>query len=208
VRGDERPGLVHVPGGPELYLLRARRQTSLRLTPQEIHDIGLAEVARIRAEISTLGQRVFGTGDVAAIQRRLRSDPALHFTSREEVEAKARESLERARAAVPALFGRLPETDCIVVRVPEHEERDTTIAYYRQPQPGVPGRYFINTYDPTSRPRYDAEVLAYHESIPGHHLQIALAQELEGLPTFRRHLGSTAFVEGWALYTERLCEEL
>ena len=212
VRGDDRPGIVHVPGGLEAYAVRVRRETSLDLTPEQIHRIGLDEVARIRGEIADLGERVFGTRDVAAIQARLRSDPALHFTTRDEVEAKARESFERARAAVPALFGRLPETDCIIVRVPEHEERDTTIAYYRRPIEGATGeqalgRYFINTYAPTTRPRYDAEVLAYHEAIPGHHTQLALAQELE-LPLFRRHTGSTAFVEGWALYTERLCEEL
>jgi uncharacterized protein (DUF885 family) len=210
VRDDRHPGLAHVPGGRELYALLVLRETSLELEPEAVHAIGLAEVARIQGEIAELGERAFGTRDLAEIQRRLRQDPALHFTTREEVEAQARRSLERANAAVPAVFGRLPAGACTVVRVPEHEERDTTIAYYRAPSGDgrLPGRYFINTYDPTSRPRYDAEVLAYHEAVPGHHLQIALAQELEGLPHLRRHRGSTAFVEGWALYSERLCQEL
>ncbi len=209
-RDDDHAGLSWVPGGAEAYDLRIRRQTSLELSAAEIHAIGLAEVAHIRAEIADLGERVFGTREVAEIQRRLRTDAALHFATRDEVEAKAAACLERANEVVPVAFGLWPVSDCEVVRVPEHEERDTTIAYYRNPAAdgSRPGRYFINTFAPTTRPRYDAEVLAYHEAVPGHHLQIAIAQELAGLPLVRRHRGSTAFVEGWALYTERLCEEL
>jgi uncharacterized protein (DUF885 family) len=107
-------------------------------------------------------------------------------------------------------FGILPQADCEVVRIAAHEEKDSTIAYYRRPAPdgSRPGRYFINTFAPETRPRYEAEVLAYHEGIPGHHLQIAIAQELTSIPLFRRHTGSTAFVEGWALYTERLSDEM
>jgi uncharacterized protein (DUF885 family) len=209
-RSDEQPGLSSMPGGPELYGQLILVHTGLPLTPEEVHAFGLAEVARIRAEISRLGQALLGTGDVAEIQRRLREDPELHFRTREEVEDKAREALRRATLAMPECFGLLPAAPCIVVRIGEHEERDTTIAYYRGPAAdgSLPGRYFINTYAPETRPRYEAEVLAFHEAIPGHHLQVAIAQEREGLPRFRREEGSTAFVEGWALYTERLCDEL
>ena len=209
-RDDERPGVLHVSGGDAYYRLRIRRETSLVLEPEEIHAIGLAEVARIRAEIAALGERVFGTRDVAAIQARLRTDPALHFTSAEEIEAKARAALARAEAAVPRAFGRLPAAACEVVPIPAHEAPFTTVAYYRQPAADGtrPGRYYVNTYAPTTRTRYEAEVLAYHEAVPGHHTQIAIAQELAGLPLVRRHQGSTAYVEGWALYTERLCDEL
>jgi uncharacterized protein (DUF885 family) len=209
-RDDEHPGLAHVEGGANTYARLIRRHTSLDLSAEKIHAIGLEEVARIRAEIADLGERVFGTRDVSEIQSRLRSDPELHFANRDEVEAMAAACLDRANEVVPAAFGLWPEAPCVIVRVPEHEERDTTIAYYRGPAAdgSRPGRYFINTYAPTTRPRYDAEVLAYHEAIPGHHLQIAIAQELEGLPLLRRHSGTTAYVEGWALYTERLCEEL
>ena len=210
-RGEDESGVSHVPGGDAWYLLCVRRETGLALSPAEIHEIGLAEVARVRAEIAGLGERVFGTRDVAEVQRRLRADPALHFETSAEVEAKAREALARAQAAVPRAFGRVrPQAPCEVVPIPAHEAPYTTVAYYREPavDGSRPGRYYVNTYAPTTRTRYEAEVLAFHESVPGHHLQIAIAQELAGLPLVRRHQGSTAFVEGWALYTERLSGEL
>ncbi|HYS71576.1 MAG TPA: DUF885 domain-containing protein, partial [Thermoplasmata archaeon] len=127
-----------------------------------------------------------------------------------EVAAKAEQAVARAKAAIPRFFGRLPKADCEVVRMGEHEEKHSTIAYYRQPAAdgSRPGRYYINTSAPETRPRYEAEALAYHEAIPGHHLQIAISQELEGIPAFRKHLGVTAFVEGWGLYSERLADEM
>jgi uncharacterized protein (DUF885 family) len=212
-RSDEEPGLMYVSGGQAAYRTLIREHTSLPVDecdPQAIHDFGLVEVARIRAEISELGEKVFGTTDVAVIQEKLRSAPDLHFATRDEVEGKATEAMYRAQARMSEYFGLLPEAACEVVRISPYEEKDTTIAYYRQPAAdgSRPGRYFINTYAPETRPRYEAEVLAYHEAIPGHHLQLAIAQELEGLPLFRRFGGSTAYVEGWALYTERLCDEM
>jgi uncharacterized protein (DUF885 family) len=111
---------------------------------------------------------------------------------------------------MPSLFGRLPKAPCVVKPIPESEAPYTTIAYYRQPVPdgSQPGEYRINTYEPQTRPRFEAEVLAYHESIPGHHLQVAISQELPDVPAFRRNLIANAFVEGWALYTERLADEV
>ena len=212
-RDDLRPGLAYLPGGPTAYATMIRRHTTLpedECDPEAIHAFGLQEVERIRSEISALGLGAFGTSDVAVIQERLRTDPSLHFATREEVEAKAAEALARAYVKAPEFFGILPEAECEVVRIAPYEEKDTTIAYYRGPAAdgSRPGQYFINTYAPETRPRYEAEVLAYHEAVPGHHLQIAIAQELEQLPLFRRYGGSTAFVEGWALYTERLCDEM
>ena len=209
-RPEDRAGLCALPGMWAIYDKTLRIHTSLPLTAQAIHDTGLAEVARIDEEMRTLGARALGTGDLAQVQARLRSDPALHFRTREEVEAKATEALRRAEAAVPQWFGKLPRTPCVVRRIEEHEEKFSTIAYYRQPAAdgSRPGTYYINTYAPDTRPRYEAEALAFHEAVPGHHTQIAFAQELSGVPEFRKHTGPTAYVEGWALYTERLCDEM
>jgi uncharacterized protein (DUF885 family) len=153
---------------------------------------------------------VLGTTDIAEIQKKLRTDPAMHFANAGEVEAKAAETLARAKAALPGYFNVLPKADCEVKVMGMYEAPYSTIAYYREPAAdgSRPGYYMINTYKPETRPRYEAEALAFHESIPGHHLQIAIAQELQGIPEFRKHLGVTSFVEGWALYTERLANEM
>lgn len=209
-RPEERPGICHLPGGREAYVRLIRVHTSLDLTPDELHATGLAEVAKINSEMEALGEKVFGLGDRAKVLSKLRTDPALYFSSRDEVEEKAESALAKAKATIGKWFGRLPKADCAVVRMGEHEEKHSTIAYYRQPAAdgSRPGSYFINTYQPETRPRYEAEALAYHESIPGHHLQIAIAQELAGLPEFRKNSGVTAFVEGWGLYSERLADQM
>jgi uncharacterized protein (DUF885 family) len=209
-RPDDEPGLSHVPGGAAAYRAMIRVHTTLDLEPQSIHETGLREIARIDAEFVELGRRLLGTTDLATTLAALRADPALHFSTADEVFATAVASLERAQAATPAWFGRLPQAPCEVIRIPEHAEAHQTIAYYAWPamDGSRPGRYYINLYEPTTRPRYEAEALAFHEAVPGHHLQIAIAEELEGLPAFQRMLGSTAFAEGWGLYTERLSEEM
>ncbi len=212
-RSDDRPGLKYLPDGAGIYAQLMHEHTSLPLAecdPKAIHEYGLAEVKRIRLEIALLGQKLFGSSRVPEIQAKLRDDPAMHFATREEVMAKASEALTRARGKLRGFFGLVPLTSCEVVPIPSFEEEASTIAYYRQPSAdgARPGRYYVNTSAPETRPRYEAEVLAFHEAIPGHHLQIAIAQEREALPRFRRHGGSTAFVEGWALYSERLCDEM
>ena len=209
-RDEAHVGICHLPGGLETYASLARAHTTTDRSPQEIHEIGLAEIARIDAEIVELGGRVLGTRDLPTTLAALRGDPSVHFSSGEEIVGVAERSLARAVAAIPAWFGRLPQAQCVVVRMQAHEEQHATIAYYREPpQDGSrPGRYYINTYAPQTRPRYEAEALAFHESVPGHHLQIAIGQELEHLPAFRRHAETTAFVEGWGLYAERLADEM
>ncbi len=209
-RDDARPGLAAVPGGAEAYARLARANTTLGLDPDEIHRIGLEETARIDAEFCELGGRLLGTSDRAAVIELLRTDPALHFATSDEVFAVAEASLARANAAIGDWFGRLPEARCIVVAMAEHEAKHSTIAYYRQPAAdgSRPGSYSINTTEPSTRPRYEAETLAFHEAVPGHHLQVAIAQELEGLPAFRRLTGPNAYIEGWALYSERLAAEM
>lgn len=209
-RPSPQPGLMHIPGGVEAYRRLIRHHTSLDLDADAIHATGLREIARIDAEFLELGGRALGTHDLTATLERLREDPSLFFSTRDEVQAKATEALARAREAIPDWFGVLPAAPCEVVRMEAHEEKHSTLAYYRQPAAdgSRPGQYFINTYQPETRARYEAEALAYHEAIPGHHLQLAIGQERTDLPAFRRHLGPTAYVEGWGLYTERLSDEM
>ena len=209
-RPQDRPGIMHVRDGSRAYSKLIRFHTSLDLTADQLHQTGLNEVARINSEMEDLGEKVFGTRDRAKVLDRLRTDRSLYFDSRDEVEATAERSLARAKAAIPKWFGRLPKADCVVVRMEEHEEKHSTVAYYRQPAAdgSRPGSYYINTSAPETRPRYEAEALANHESIPGHHLQIAIAQELVDVPDFRRYTGVTALVEGWGLYAERLSDEM
>ncbi len=210
-RPPERAGLAALPDGPNCYRKMIRVHTSLDMTPDEIHQLGLERVAIFRRDLAALGQKVLGTSDVAEIQRRLRGDPKMFFKTSDEIEAKARETLSRALAAVPNWFGRIqPKARCEVKVMGMHEAPHSTIAYYRPPSADGkrPGTYMINTYLPETRPRYEAEALAFHESVPGHHLQIAVAQELTGLPEFRKHQGVTAYVEGWGLYAERLADDM
>ena len=157
-----------------------------------------------------LGSRLLGTKDLRDTLQALRKDKDLYFGSRDEIADVARASLARANDAIGEWFGRLPKAPCEVVVMPAHEEKHSTIAYYRDPAAdgSRPGQYYINTYAPETRPRYEAETLAFHEAVPGHHLQLAIMQELTDLPAFRRFNGSTAYIEGWGLYTERLSEEM
>jgi uncharacterized protein (DUF885 family) len=209
-RPQNRPGIAHLPLGSENYRALICFHTSLALSPEEVHDTGLREVARINGEMEMLATRVLGVPSRKDALHRLRTDRSLYFSTRDEVAAKAESALARAKAAIPKWFGRLPKADCEVVRMGEHEEKHSTIAYYREPAAdgSRSGRYYINTSAPETRPRYEAEALAYHESIPGHHLQLAIAQELPSIPDFRKYSGVTAFIEGWGLYTERLADEM
>lgn len=208
-RPDGQVGLVALPGGVQVYERLIRRHTTLELNAAEIHQMGLGELRRIHAELRTLGASVLGTDDLPAILTALRTDPRLYFDTAEAVEAKARAAVAAAEAALPRFFGHLPQDRCEVRRVPDYEAPYTTLGYYMPPAPGErSGAYYVNTYAPTTRPRHEAEVLAFHEAIPGHHTQIALAMELGELPAFRRNAMFTAYVEGWALYAERLAVEM
>jgi uncharacterized protein (DUF885 family) len=209
-RPEDRPGVVHLPGGAEAYRTAIRVHTTLDLDPEEIHATGLREIERIDGEFVELGRRVLGTTDLASTLAVLRDDPSFRFSTADEVFETAKRSLARAQDALDGWFGRIPNAACVVVPVPSHSEVHQTIAYYSWPamDGSRPGRYYINLHAPETRPRYEAEALAFHESVPGHHLQIAVAQELPGLPAFQRMLGSTAYAEGWGLYTERLSDEM
>jgi uncharacterized protein (DUF885 family) len=209
-RPSDRPGLLHVPDGEAAYRTLIRTHTTLDLDPVEVHDRGLAEIEQIDRAFADLGAKVLGVHGLDATLRALRGDPALRFARAEEVFAVARDTLARAEAAVPAWFGRLPVAGCEVLPIPSETAAHQTLAYYAWPalDGSRPGRYYINLDAPETRPRYEAEALAFHEAVPGHHTQIALAQELADLPAFQRALGTTVFAEGWGLYTERLADEM
>ncbi len=206
----DHEGLAGLPDGEACYRATILNHVGLPMSPDELHTLGLSEIARTDREIAALGQRVLGTPDLASTIVRLRTDKALYFTSGEEILAAAQKALDRARAATPQFFSVLPKADCVMREIPAYEAPYSTIAYYRQPHydGSKPGEYFVNTYKPETRPRFELEALTWHESIPGHHTQIAIAQELGALPAFRKLDGSTAYVEGWALYTERLADEM
>ena len=209
-RPEEKTGVRWLPDGEDVYARAIRRHTSLDLAPLEIHNIGLEEIARLEDEYRNLGAEVLGTSNLDEIYERLRNDPALRFETGEQVVAAAQSAMDRARAAIPDWFGRLPVADCVMLEMPTAGAADAPIAYYLPPAAdgSRPGRYFINTTEPTTRTRFEAEALAFHESIPGHHLQLAIAQELEDIPEFRKHALVTVYVEGWGLYTERLADEM
>lgn len=209
-RPPERSGLCHLPDGGEVYAAQVRQYTTLEGDPHEIHESGLAEIDTLADEYREMAGPVLGTRHLDEILDRLRDDPELRFRTSAEVREQAERALARANDAVPDWFGRLPETPCTVREMNPHEAEHGTIAYYSRPSTdgSRPGTYFVNTTHPETRTRFESEVLAFHEAVPGHHLQIALTQEREDLPTFRQHSSVTAYVEGWALYTERLAEEM
>jgi uncharacterized protein (DUF885 family) len=208
-RGDKE-GLASLPGGDACYRAAILDHVGLTKSPDELHKLGLAEIERTDRELAALGKTALHTNDLKSTITKLREDRALYFTNREDLLAAAQKQLDMAKAAIPRFFAVLPKTDCVMREIPPYEAPYTTIAYYREPHfdGSKPGEYFVNTYKPETRARYEIAALSAHESIPGHHLQIALSQEMGDQPLFRKLDGSTAFVEGWALYTERLADEM
>ncbi|WP_433871536.1 DUF885 domain-containing protein [Saccharopolyspora sp. CA-218241] len=209
-REDRRPGLCWLPGGPEIYRRLIRAHTTTEREPDELHDTGLAHLRQVRAELGAVGERAFGTGDPDEVLERLRTDPALRWRDAAEMLGTARTAIGRAEAAAPGWFGRLPDQPCEVREVPGPASPSTPLGFYLSPalDGSRPGVYFANTADADQRPRYNAEVIAFHEVIPGHHLQLGLAQELGGLPLLRRLISINSYTEGWGLYTERLADEM
>jgi prolyl oligopeptidase len=203
------PGVRALPRGEERYAFEVRRHTTTELSPTEVHDLGLREIARIRGEMETIREAVGFSGSLRDFFAHLRADPALHHTSTDRYLEEYRGILREMNARLPQLFGRLPRAACELKEMESWRAQAAPTAYYYSPPDdgSRPGYFYVNTYDLSSRPRYSMEALAYHEAVPGHHLQLALQQELE-LPDFRRHRGFTAFVEGWGLYSERLPKEV
>jgi uncharacterized protein (DUF885 family) len=210
-RDDQHAGLCHLADGPELYHSAIRRHTSLQLGAEEIHQIGLDEIAALADEYRSIGSGPFDTTDLEEIFRHLRSDADLRYDDRAEILDAAGASLARAKDAMGDWFGVVPRADCVIEPVPEFMEAAMPPAYYWPPSPegGRPGTYYVNTHHPGEQSRVESQAIGYHESIPGHHLQIAIATELPDLPIFqRRSMSNTAYVEGWGLYAERLADEM
>jgi uncharacterized protein (DUF885 family) len=199
-----------LPNGEAWYQTNVALRTTTDLTPRQIHDIGLAEVKRIRAEMDEIIASTGFEGGFEEFLQFLRTDPQFYHTTPDALMREYRDIAKRADPELAKLFGLLPRTPYGVIEVPDYAAKSTTTAYY-QPgslKAGRPGYYFANTYALDTRPRWEMEALSLHEAVPGHHLQIALQQELEGLPWFRQTPSYTAFVEGWGLYAESLGEEM
>jgi uncharacterized protein (DUF885 family) len=199
-----------LPDGKAWYAYNVRNQTTTSLTPEQIHQIGLAEVARIRKQMDELIASTGFKGTFEEFLTFLRTDPRFFYDKPEDLLAGYRDIAKRIDPELVKLFGKLPRLPYGVIPVPSYSEKSQTTAYYDggSLEAGRPGYFYANTYDLKSRPKWEMEALTAHEAVPGHHLQVAIAQELEGVPQWRKYEGYTAFVEGWGLYAESLGPEM
>jgi len=211
-RPDDQVGIRFVPGGEEGYLAAVRRHTTTDLTPEEIHQIGLDCITDLQVEWADLGSRVFGTSDVPEILSRMRDDRSMRFTESSQIVDTVTDALRRAEEVRNNWFPVYQIADCIIEEINPIEAGNAALAYYRPPagDGSRPGAHCVLTASPQDRFIYEYEALAFHESTPGHHLQISVAQTLTHLPDYRRFLDAEVcgYVEGWGLYTERLADEM
>jgi len=207
--GRTDPGISSLPDGAKYYQFLIRRTTTTDLTAEQIHQIGLDEVKKDEAEMLAIAQKL-GFSDLPSFRASLKANPKLKATSRQALLDAYQGYLTPMQARLPQLFGTLPKAKFEVVPVPDYLEKTSAPAYYERgaPDGSRPGRLFIDTYNATDRNLYSVEDIAYHEGLPGHHLQISIAQELQGIPTFRKYQGYTAYSEGWGLYSERLGKDV
>lgn len=210
-RDDAHVGILNVPGGEGIYADSVRRHTTTALDAASIHQLGLDIIAEQRESWRALGLSALGTSDFDEIRRRLRDDPALRFETREQIIGVAEAALARAEAARPLAFPHVDIPSCVIEEINPIDAEHAALAYYRPPAAdgSRPGAHCLLTTDPSSRYSYEYEALAFHESTPGHHLQLATAQTLD-IPRYRRYLDTElcGFIEGWGLYAEKLADEL
>ena len=207
--GRDKPGIDALPDGAKYYQFLIKRTTTTNLTAAQIHQIGLDEVGKDEAEMLAIAQKL-GFKDLASFRASLKTNPNEHPASADALVAAYKGYLGPMQARLPQLFGVLPKAPFEVTIVPDFLAKTAPPAYYESGSPdgSRPGRLFINTYDATHRNLYSVESIAYHEGIPGHHLQISIAQEMTGIPEFRKFEGYTAYVEGWAFYSEHLGKDV
>jgi uncharacterized protein (DUF885 family) len=207
--GRKDPGVWAMPDGDAYYAFRIRQVTTLDKTAPQIHEIGLDEVKRDESEMVAIARQL-GFADLKSFRTALAANPKDHPQSKEALIGAYKDYLAQMQPRLPELFGRLPKAPLEVVAMPSFAEKDSPMAYYDQgtADGSRPGRVDVNLYNFADRALHSVEVVAYHEGVPGHHLQISIAQELTGLPEFRKYQDYTAFVEGWGLYSERLGKEL
>lgn len=207
--GREKPGIDSLPDGARYYQFLIKRTTTTNLTATQIHQIGLDEVARDEAAMLAIAQKL-GFQDLKSFRASLKNNPKLHPASAQALLDAYQGYLKPMQAKLPQLFGRLPKAPFEVLPVPDYLAKTSAPAYYEpgSPDGSRPGRLFIDTYDATNRNLYSVEDIAYHEGIPGHHLQVSIARELTGIPDFRKYTQYPAFGEGWGLYAEQLGKDV
>jgi uncharacterized protein (DUF885 family) len=207
--GRKEPGVWSLPDGDAYYAYRVRQSTTEDKTPAEIHQIGLDEVKRDETEMLAIVKKM-GFQDIKSFSAAMKTNPKLHPASKEALLDAYKGYIAKMQPKLPELFGTLPKAQLEVIAVPAYIEKDQAAAYYYpSSQDGKrPGRVYVNTYNFAERSLAPVEAVSYHEGIPGHHLQTSIAQELTGLPTFRKQEGFTAYTEGWGLYSERLGKDL
>ena len=208
----QQPGLSATPGGDAAYRLAIRTQTSVDTNAEEVHAFGMADLDSIEAEMDEIARRL-GLADRHALRASLLEDPANHTSDPEALVRLAQDQTDRAYAAAPAYFGRIPSANCYVKAVEPYREAESPPAFYMPPtiDGSRQGQYYINTYQPEERQLHRIAAITFHEATPGHHFQIGIEMELQGLPAFRilgARMAGGAYVEGWGLYTERLAEEM
>jgi uncharacterized protein (DUF885 family) len=207
--GRNDPGLWALPDGDAYYLFLVKQSTTTDLTPAQIHQIGLDQVKQDEEQLLAIAKKL-GFASIKELETAAAHNPKLFPTSKDQLLDAYRSDLDRMKPKLPELFGRLPKAPLVVMPVPAYMEKDQAPAYYDHGSPdgSRPGTIYINTYKFETRSLDDVESRAYHEGLPGHHLQISIAQELTGVPDFRKYTSYTAFVEGWGLYAEQLGKDV
>jgi len=208
-KGRTQPGLWQLPDGDARYRFAIHSMTTTDKDPQAIHDLGLSEVKRIEGEMTAIAKKLHYK-DLKTMRASLKTDPKVHATSRQQIVDLYTKYIAQMQPKLPEVFGLLPKTQVVVVPVQEYREKEAAAAEYNQgtPDGSRPGMVYVNTGDYQSRSLLPIEDTAYHEGVPGHHMQISIAQTLPGLPPFRQQAGYTAYIEGWALYAEGLGKEM